>query len=313
LAAEEQFAAARQAESDVAKVAAAVDAFVKVGEARKADSDRARARASLFRNEVYRAEEQVAVAAARLAQVLDLDPATCLQTASGPLRPAQLVDPSYNLECLISVALSCRPEMKARSAAIEVDETRLREEKVRPLLPTILAAFSAGDFGGGSDLVPYRFDQFAPRTDLDVWAVWTLQNAGIGNLAIQRTRRAEIEQAVSRRMQTINQIREEVSTAYAAVGVGQRQLAVVGGQLATAASGFHEELRRTRGGEGLPIEVLNSTELLARARRDSIAAVAGYDEAQFRLFVALGEPPTVALPNAGSLGAGADGPGPADR
>ena len=47
---------------------------------------------------------------------------------------------------------------------------------------------------------------------------------------------------------------------------------------------------------GLPIEVVNSLDLLARARQDFIAAIVEYDQAQFRLFVALGNPPAVAFP-----------------
>jgi hypothetical protein len=74
-------------------------------------------------------------------------------------------------------------------------------------------------------------------------------------------------------------------------------------QLPTAEAGFREELVRTRGGVGLPIEALNSFELLVRAHQDWIVATIEYDQAQFRLFVSLGEPPTVALSNAQALSA----------
>jgi hypothetical protein len=46
---------------------------------------------------------------------------------------------------------------------------------------------------------------------------------------------------------------------------------------------------------GLPIEVVNSLDLLTRARQDVVTATIDYDEAQFRLFVALGNPPDIAL------------------
>lgn len=294
--AEAQLKADQQAEADVGRVVETVSAFVKAGQARKSDADRAQTRGLLVRNQVLRAEEQVGVASAQLARVLDLDPAVRLQTAARAVAPVQLVDASYNLESLIAIALCHRPEMGARSAAIDVGETRLRQERWRPFLPTISAGYSAGEFGGGSDQAPTRFGDFAPRTDFDAWAVWTLQNAGIGNLAARNIRRAEVDEAVSERARMINQIREEVGEAYAEAAARRRQLEVASRQLATAEAGFREELNRTRGGEGLPIEVLNSFDLLFRTTLDSIVATVQYNQAQFRLFVALGNPPEVALP-----------------
>ncbi len=65
----------------------------------------------------------------------------------------------------------------------------------------------------------------------------------------------------------------------------------------TAASGAREEVNRTRGGEGLPLEAVNSINLLVEARDEYIRALVGYDVAEFVLFVAIGETPNVALPD----------------
>ena len=125
--------------------------------------------------------------------------------------------------------------------------------------------------------------------------MWTLQNAGVGNRALQRERQAEIDQAASERVRTADLIQEEVSAAYGLAAARRQQVAIAQRQLATADAGFREELRRTRGGVGLPIEVVNSLDLLTRARQDAITAIIEYDRAQFRLFVALGNPPAVAV------------------
>ena len=50
---------------------------------------------------------------------------------------------------------------------------------------------------------------------------------------------------------------------------------------------------RVRGGKGLPIELLNGADLITR-RGQLLRAIISYDEAQFQLFVALGQPPTLA-------------------
>ncbi len=288
-----------QTDADAAQVIDAVAAFVKVGRTRKADVDRAQARGLMLHNLVYRAEERVGVASARLASLLDLDPSNRLQTVPGPICAMDIVDPSYDLASLIGIALRCRAELAARSWEVAATEARWKEERWRPLLPTISAGYSAGEFGGGGNLSPPTSFQYSSRSDFDVSAVWTLQNLGIGNLARQRGREAEVERAESERARTANKIREEVGEAYGISAARHRQIDIAQQQIASAEAGFREELTRMRGGLGLPIEVLNGLDQLARARQDYIAATIEYDRAQFCLFVALGNPPTIALPASG--------------
>jgi outer membrane protein TolC len=293
-------AAYLQSDADAARLTATVEAYVKVGQARQADADRAQTRRLLLRNQVYHADERVGVAAAQLARLLDLDPSVRLQTVQGPVRAIDIVDPSHDLAALTGIALRFRPEMAARNAAIGLTAARWQEERWRPWLPTISAGYSAGEFGGGSNLASPPAFENSGRNDFDVWAVWTLQNAGIGNRALQRTRQAEVDQATSERLRTMDRIQDEVAQAYGISAARRRQMAIAQQQLALAEAGFREELARTRGGVGLPIEVVNSLDLLARARQDFIAAIVEYDQAQFRLFVALGNPPGVALASAQS-------------
>jgi hypothetical protein len=50
-------------------------------------------------------------------------------------------------------------------------------------------------------------------------------------------------------------------------------------------------MQRSRNLEGLPIEVLDSVDLLVTARLAAIQAAIGFNQAQVRLFVALGQAP----------------------
>ena len=63
----------------------------------------------------------------------------------------------------------------------------------------------------------------------------------------------------------------------------------------TAQQAFRLDLNRTRNLEGRVIEVQNSLNLLNAARQDLVTAVVGFDQAEFQLFVALGQPPALAL------------------
>ncbi|HET6323085.1 MAG TPA: hypothetical protein VFG04_00180, partial [Planctomycetaceae bacterium] len=68
-------------------------------------------------------------------------------------------------------------------------------------------------------------------------------------------------------------------------------------RLKTAADGAREEIARTRGGEALPLEAINSVNLLTDARQELVRAIVAYDLAQFQLFVAIGQTPSAALPD----------------
>ncbi len=178
---------------------------------------------------------------------------------------------------------------------------------MRPVLPTVAVGYSAGTLGGGSNLqqapfnVPQTFGAFGARTDFDAMALWTMENFGVGNVALWRQRRAQRDQNVYKRVATINLLREQVASAHALSTAGRQEIEVARKQLANAEAGYIEELRRVQGGEGLPIELIDNLMRLVRARVELIQVTARYDKAQFDLFVALGQPPTLALPNAQSL------------
>jgi outer membrane protein TolC len=287
--------ASRQSEADSEQVAALTAAFAKQGQGRQSDAERARDNTLLLHAAQQRAEEEVAVAAAALARVLDMDPAVRLHAPDGPPPLVQLVDSQADLETLVHIALDNRPEIAARSADVAVNETLVRQERLRPFLPFLSIGYSAGQFGGGSDLADSRFGHFSGRTDFDAFAFWSLENFGVGNWARQKRRRAQVGEAEAERVRVIDRIRREVADALALSETRLQELNAARQRVQMASKSFQEDLRAARNLEGRPIEVLDSVNLLADARQDLIRALAGYDAAQFQLFVALGRPPTAAV------------------
>jgi outer membrane protein TolC len=241
-----------------------------------------------------RAEEDLAVAAAALARVLDMDPSVQLHTPDGPPPIIQLVDPQTDLDSLVRIALDNRPEIAARSADVAFNETLLRQERFRPFLPFLSVGYSAGQFGGGSDLTDTRLGHFSGRTDFDAYAVWSLENFGMGNWARQHRRRAQVGEAEAERTQTVDRIRREVGEALALSAARLGEVNTARRRVQTSSQAFQADLLRAKNLEGRPIEVLDSVNLLAAARQDLIHALAGYDVAEFQLFVALGSPPSAA-------------------
>ena len=121
-------------------------------------------------------------------------------------------------------------------------------------------------------------------------------NLGAGNLTLQKRRLAEVAEAEARRARAVNHVREQISSARAAALAARNEIEIARSELSSAESGFREDLLRSRQNLGRPIEVLNSLNLLGTARVNLINALLRYDQAQFRLFVALGSPPPLLEP-----------------
>lgn len=281
----------RQSELELAEVYRLTAQYAQAGQGRVGDANRAAANTDLFRRQTQQAEEDTAVASARLAELLSLDPSTRLHPPPGNVRPVRLVDEEAELQALLAQALRSRPEVYARSAAIAEAQTRVRQERTRPWLPTLSVGFSGGAFGGGGNLVSYNFSPLGGRTDFDVLAFWTFQNLGMGNRARTRTASAIQGQAVAALDTDINRIRDEVGEAKARAEQTARQIEIAHRELTIAEEGAQLELARIKQGVGLPLEVLDSFRQLAEARQELVRALIEFNIAQFRLFVALGLSP----------------------
>lgn len=302
--AEVRLEAMRKSETDLEEVNRLTAAYAKRGQGRVGDAHRAEANLELLHRQIQDAEEQVAAASARLSGLLSLDPTMRLHTPGGILQPLTLIDEKADLATLIENAMMNRPEVRARLQQIAEARTRVRQEKVRPFLPLLSVGYSAGTFGGGSNLTAAgitqtdgsvvtspSFGRFDGRSDFDVFAVWTLRNAGAGNRAVVWRTEALTGQAIAALEDTRNEIRREISEALADAQSAARQIDTTREQLRIAEEGFREEMTRIKQVVGRPLETIDSFRQLLDARQEILAAVIAYNAAQYRLLVAVGFSP----------------------
>jgi outer membrane protein TolC len=269
--------------------------------------DKVRARAELARrNQVIElARERWRVAGADLNRILRLDPATLVE----PMEPAHLritlVDPGWGVDDLIAFGLTNRPELADRQAAVQATLTRLRQERLRPLVPSVVlrgnatnpgGSLSTGVFGGGMN---DSLNHFSTRNDLDVQLIWELQNLGFGNLARVREREADNRLAVLELFRTQDQIAAEVAQAHAQLRSAVARLGDAEAEQRDAAASADQHLEilgqtHKVGNAQVPIirpqEATAAVQALAQAYADYYAAVADHNRAQFRLYRALGKP-----------------------
>jgi outer membrane protein TolC len=289
---EARLSALLQSEAEAGEVARILSSFADKGQGREGDANRARSNALLLQADEERAQEEAAAAAAELARLLSVDSAVRLHGPGGPLPLIQLVNPAEGVETLLVVALANNPEIAALTADLAAAETHLRQERVRPFVPLVVVGFSAGEFGGGSNLADSRFGHFDGRTDFDVLALWSLENLGLGNWAVQRQRRSLVDEAAAIRLEAINRVRREVAGAFADAAARRSAVDVARREIETASAGFRQDMARLRNEPVPALEILISGAQLASARQNLISAVIEYNKAQFRLLAAIGQPPS---------------------
>ena len=286
----------RRAEADVGEIARITAAFAKSGEGVTSDARRAAANVEMVRRQIGEAEGDVKAASARLSALLSQDPTSTIHTPGELVESFRLVEEDADLEALIAVAIRSRPELAARAAEIDEAQTRLRQERARPWLPLVAVGYSAGLFGGGSNLVSTNFSSLQDRADFSVLAAWNIQNLGMGNRADVSRARAVVGQANAEYQTSVNMVRKEVAEAQAAAKTAARQVEVAKTAVSIAEEGFRLDADRIKLGQGRPIEALDSFRQLLSARLEILRAIIAFDVAQFRLWVALGSTPEAVNP-----------------
>lgn len=272
---------------------------------------RAKAEAARRRQAFEAASERWQVASADLTRVLRLEPGTLVEPAEEPSLVVELIDPTVASDDLIPIALTHRPELAANQALIQAALVRVRQEKVRPLVPTValrgvgsqVPGLAGGYFGGG---VNDNLSNFGGRFSFDLQAVWEVQNLGFGNRAAVREREAEQRQALLQLLRTQDLVTAEVVQAHARVRRSAARLRAAEDGVVNAAETAEKNLQGLvpgkRVGDQLtlvfrPQEAVAAVAALDQAYLDFYAAVGDHNRAQFQLYRALGHP-AQCLPNA---------------
>jgi outer membrane protein TolC len=280
---------------DAAEVARVTKNFADTGQGRQSDADRAATEREMRQGELVETVNEMEIASARLCQLLNLDPSVRLNPDEPFVVPSSLVPEPIPLPELLVIALTQRPELRERQAAIRAALLELQHQKALPFSPQIAFGYSVGEFGGGSTLVATRFGDFGNRQDLDAIMYWSVRNLGVGNLAQIRAARSVHRQQQLNEVIVLDRVRSEVASARARVLARGAQIDINEKAIRSSQNAFKQDMLRTRNKEGLPIEVLDSLRLLARSRFAYLDAIIDYNVAHFELYVALGQPPADVL------------------
>jgi outer membrane protein TolC len=245
------------------------------------------------------------VASARLAEILLLEPSTLLEPIEPPFLQVILVPCQESLEELVAIAVQNRPEIASRRELVIAANMLLRREKARPLLPTLFVLspatttglLAAGNFSAGANQL---LNSNGSRMDIEVAAVWELQNAGAGNVGLIRQRKAEQDLAAIELNRIVFRVKSDVAQAVARFQTARIRVVETEEGVRQAVESADKNfigLRETArpAGELLrlvirPQEVVQAIEAMSVAYQQYAAAVNEYNAGQFEVYRALGQP-----------------------
>ena len=283
-----------------------IEKLVPGGLAPEVEVTRARADLAHRRQAVRLAGDKWRVAASDLQRILRLDPIVLVDPQEPPELAVTVIGLDKPVDELIPVALTNRPELAAQQALVQATLERLRQERLRPLVPSVLlrgsstqvtGTLAGGFYGGGMNSF---MGNFGARSDFDLQFLWELQNLGFGNRARRNERRSEHELSVLELFRIQDQVAADVVQSYTLAQSAADRIKEAETELREAVesaekniSGVSQTKRLTGNLLVLvirPQEVVAAIQALSQAYGEYYSAVADYNRTQFRLYRALGHP-----------------------
>jgi outer membrane protein TolC len=259
---------------------------VEAGIAFQGDLLRARVQAERNRLALRQAEEQQRIAAARLAQVLRLDPAVALVAHDADLAPLTLMETNTALDSLVAQTLAARPELKQSAALASAARDSKNGAAYGPLIPTLGAQAFWGGLGGGRDGVS---DTFGGQQDYVIGASWRIGPGGLFDFGRVRSTEARWKIAKLSSEKLRDDLTRQVVEAFTRWQSLADQLDTARRALAAAEEGLRLAQERQEFAVGVVLERIQAEQDLTRARLDYLKVVAEFDTAQYALSKAIGK------------------------
>jgi outer membrane protein TolC len=271
------------------------------------ESDRALTEVADIEREVALRYQDWRITSADLTRELRLNPLTVVTPLEPPELQVTLISPREPVDGLVPIGLTNRPELASNQALVQATLTRIRQERMRPLIPSLILAGNPvpvapygnlmfggfwSDYSGQTNPASFRFD---PNVQL----YWQLQNFGFGNRALVRERQADQQHALVELFRVQDRVAAEVVQAHARVQAGVIAVNRAENEVKEARISFEGNLKGIREtyrfGDRLvpvnrPLEAVDALRQLGRAYDRYFVSVGDYNRAQFELYRALGYP-----------------------
>lgn len=276
---------AREAVATETSYASEIERAVGIGLAFRGDALRVKVQRQRGEVAVRKAEEFAAVAGARLAQILHLDPAVQLTARDTRPLPMSFVSASAPVETLIDEAIAARPELKRSAATVAASREARRGAIYGPLIPAVGGQAFIGGLGGGKNS---ETGNFGESEDYAATLSWRIGPGGLFDFGRIHLQDARLRTSALAAEKVRDQIAREVVESRARVLSLQQQLEAGQQSLSDAQEVLRLGQERKEFGIGVVLEMILAQQELSRVRNDYLNIVTDYNKTQYALLRALG-------------------------
>ena len=279
------------------------------GLAAPVEIDRSRTLLAELEENAVQARNDWKVASAELARLLRLNPMAQVVPVEPPHLALMLISPSQPVDGLISLGLTSRPELSSNQALVQATIVKLKQEKMRPFIPSLLLQGNSGANGNSAPLLGGATSagvngQFTggSRFDMNAAVLWELKNFGLGNRALIKDREGHRQQALVDLFMIQDRVAAEVAQSQSQLSSASDRISFADAGLKNALISYDGNLKgmseTTRFGDVLmlvnrPQEVVAALQQLDNAYRNYFKSVQDYNRSQFKLFRSVGFPAEV--------------------
>ncbi|MFQ5962732.1 MAG: TolC family protein [Candidatus Scalinduaceae bacterium] len=260
------------------------EAAVSLGKGFKGDVLRAKAQLASDRLALTKTKETLRISSVNLVNILRLDPKINLFPADRIATPIHLIPKDKNIEKLVQNAVEQRPELKEASALLSSSKKEKAASVWGPMIPSVQADIRAGSFGP-------TLDNLKSTERYNFSLGWKVGSGGLFYKGRRELADAKYRSSEIRLAKLVQDIIQQVLVAHTQVNAKHEQMSIAEQGVKDAEESLKLNEARLRMGIGLPLEVLQAQKALIQARRDYVSSIIGYNKAQYRLFVSIGNKP----------------------
>lgn len=245
-------------------------------------SDLLRARVQKVNNELAlsRSRNALKQASIKLATILRIDPKIELFPAEATAIPIKFVL-DQDVEQLVTKAINNRPDVTSVKKELEARKREQQSVHLGAWIPDVYADGNFGGFGG-------TFGNIENQKTYFFSLGWKVGPGGLFDSGRQHFVDAQVKAVEIGLAKMVQQIDEEVRLAYTATQSRLDQIKLAEQEVKDADEALKLSQERQAIGHGIPLEVIQAEEALTRARLDYIISVVEYNQAQFQLFIRIG-------------------------
>jgi outer membrane protein TolC len=262
-----------------------INSGVSAGVVFKGDALRVQTQTERYRLSLTQAEQQQALQATRLAQLLHLDPSVALVPQDKDLVPIELVKQDNAVEQLLPQALSASPEIKQSQALAEAARKNKSNTVYGPLIPSIGAQAFLGEFGGGRDSTG---GNYGSSKDYALGLSWRIGPGGLFDFTRIKASNARLNAAELTVEKTTDSIKRQLIDAHTRLQSFKQQLDSSRNNVSAATETLRLTRERKQLGVGIVLEDIQAQQEVARAQAEYLGVITDYNKAQYELSKLLG-------------------------